>query len=266
VDPGDTHTVLLWAGGELRAVDSPPAGALLAADSWLVDEGRVRGYDRHQARFRGWCEALRVAPAELARFQAAVTAALPRAGRWFPRVDLVGSAGGRAGAAQLVLRLRPAQPLKTRARVLVGEPGDPRGHPRVKGPDLPLLLGMRAEAVAAGADEVMLRDAGGRLLEGALNALLWWEDGALCSPPAARTLASVTRELLFEIARASRVEVVRRSPLPCELDGQEAWLANAAHGICAVVAWEPAGPAAGAADRAAEWHRALDATARHLDG
>ncbi len=209
---------------------------------------------------------LRIAPAELSAFRAAVTAALPRAGRWFPRVDLVGSAAGRAGAAQLLLRLRPAQPLMREARVLVAEPGDLRCYPRVKGPDLPLLFGLRAQAVAAGAGELILRDAHGRLLEGALNSLLWWEDDALCATPDERTLPSITRALLLAIARERGVAVRRRLPLPAELAGCEAWLANAADGICVVTAWDPDGPAAGPATRAPDWRAALDATARHLDG
>ncbi len=258
------HTVLVWRGGVLRPADEAPAGALLCTDSWLVDAGRVRGYDRHWARFAGSCEALRIDAARVAAFRDAATAALPREGRWFPRVDLVGSAAGCA-SAQLLLRLRPAQPPSLSARVRIGEPGDARCFPRRKGPDLPLLFGLRADAVAAGADEHVLRDASGRLLEGALNSLLWWDDGALCTTPAERTLPSVTRALLLEIARERGVEVLRRSPLPAELAGCEAWLANAANGICAVSAWEPDGPEAGPDARAADWRAALAATARHLD-
>jgi branched-subunit amino acid aminotransferase/4-amino-4-deoxychorismate lyase len=151
------------------------------------------------------------------------------------------------------------------ARVLLGEPGDLRCQPRVKGPDLSLLLGLRAGAVAAGADELVLRDGAGRLLEGALNSLLWWEGDALCTTPDERTLPSVTRELLLAIARERAVEVRRRSPRPAELAGCETWLANAADGICVVSAWAPDGHEAGPAVRAADWRAALDATARHLD-
>jgi branched-subunit amino acid aminotransferase/4-amino-4-deoxychorismate lyase len=151
------------------------------------------------------------------------------------------------------------------ARVLVAEPGDLRSHPRRKGPDLPLLLALRAQAVAAGADELVLRDAGGRLLEGALNSLLWWEGGALCTTPDGRTLPSITRALLLSIAQERGVQVRRRLPLPYELAGREAWLANAAHGIRAVTAWDPEGAAAGPPERAANWRIALEATARHLD-
>ena len=94
---------------------------------------------------------------------------------------------------------------------------------------------------------------------------MWWEGDALCTTPDERTLPSVTRALLLEIARERGVEVRRRSPLPAELAGCEAWLANAAHGICVVSAWEPGGPEAGPALRAADWRAALDATARPLD-
>jgi len=265
--PGDPlPTVALWSGGKLRPVDEAPAGALLAADSWLVDEGRVRGYHEHWERFRGWCEDLRIAPDEVTGFRTAVTGVLPRTGRWFPRVDLIGSAAGRAGAAQLALRLRPAPAPMLTARVLIAEPGDLRSYPRRKGPDLPLLLALRARAVAAGADELVVRDAGGRLLEGALNSLLWWEGDALCATTDERTLPSITRALLLETAETLGVEIRRRLPLPEELAGREAWLVNAAHGICVVVAWEPDGPVAGAPDHARVWRVALEAAARHLDG
>ena len=265
VVPDDRHAVLVWLGGALRPAGAAPDGALLAADSWLVDEGRVRGYDRHWARFGGWCEQLRIDPRELLRFRDAVTAALPREGRWFPRVDLAGSPQGRAGAAQLALRLRPAPPPVYEARVVLAEPGDPRGYPQRKGPDLGLLLGLRAHARAAGADEVVLRGAGGGLLEGALSSLLWWDDDALCSTPDRLTLPGITRALLLEIARERGVEVQRRSPLPCELDAARPGSPNAANGICGVTAWLAGGAAAGPAERAGPWRATLAATARPLD-
>jgi branched-subunit amino acid aminotransferase/4-amino-4-deoxychorismate lyase len=260
----DLPLILVWREGELRPATGFVDEPLLATDSWLVDEGRVRGYDRHWSRFGAACEELRIAAAEVAGFRDAVTAALPRTGRWFPRIDLVGSAAGRA--AVLALRLRPAQPRVCGARVLVAAPGDLRGHPRRKGPDLPLLLRLREEAVAAGADELAVCDARGRLLEGALNSLMWWEGDALCATPCERTLPSVTRGLLLDIASARGVPVRRRAPLPAELAGREAWLVNAANGICVVTAWLPGAIAAGAPEQASTWQAALEATARPLDG
>jgi branched-subunit amino acid aminotransferase/4-amino-4-deoxychorismate lyase len=271
VHRADHDTVLRWSEHGLRRVADEPAGALLAADSWLVQDGAVRGYDLHWSRFGGWCGELGVEAGALARFRASVTAALPRAGRWFPRVELAadvaaGGAGARAAppraAERLRLRLRPAPPTRPEARVIVAAPGDPRTDPRRKGPDLELLLALRARAVAAGADELLLCADGGGVLEGALHSLLWWEDEVLCTTPAERTLPGVTRLLLLAIARERGVAVRVHSPPPAQLAGRETWLANALHGI-RVVAWQPAAP--GPARHATGWRADLDQTARSLD-
>jgi branched-subunit amino acid aminotransferase/4-amino-4-deoxychorismate lyase len=253
----DHHTLLRWAAGRLTRVAGEPAEALLAVDSWLVDDGAVRGYELHWERFGGWCRELGVD--DLGPFRQAVTAALPRAGRWFPRVE----AAGVPGDVALRLRLRPAQALVREAGVIVAPPGDARVRPRWKGPDLELLLALRAQARAAGAGELLVCDDDGRLVEGAFTSLLWWEDAALCTTPDERTLPSVTRALLLAIAQARGVKVGIRSPLPAELRDCETWLVNAAHGICAVTAWD--GAAAAPAPRAARWQAALDLAARPLD-
>jgi branched-subunit amino acid aminotransferase/4-amino-4-deoxychorismate lyase len=257
VQSADHHNVLRWSAGGLRPSGDDPAAALLAVDSWLVDDGAVRGYDLHWERFGGWCRELGFP--DLARFRAAVTAALPRSERWFPRVEAVEA----NGSLELQLRLRPAAPLVRDAAVIVGAPGDARVRPRWKGPDLKLLLALRARAVAAGAGELLVCDGEGRLVEGAFTSLLWWEDGALWTTPGERTLPGVTRALLLAIAQARGVRRGVRSPLAAELLGCEAWLVNAAHGICVVTAWD--GIAAAAAPRAARWQAALEEAARPLD-
>lgn len=251
--------VLRFAGGVLVPVgDAGEAAAagvatdepLLVADSWLVDEGRERAAGPHWGRFGAHCMRLGVPPEELRGFRAAASAALPREGRWFPRVELTTDG--------LALRIRPAPPLEREARVVVGPPGDPRTHPRRKGPDLGLLAGLRAQARARGADEWLLRDADGALLEGALSSLLWWEDDALCATPDNVVLTGVTRARLISIARRRGVEVRVRSPQPAELAGRETWLTSALHGIRVVVAWIDPAQEAGAATRAAEWREALE--------
>jgi branched-subunit amino acid aminotransferase/4-amino-4-deoxychorismate lyase len=268
VHPADHDTVLSWSEHGLRPVADEPAAALLAADSWLVQDGAVRGYDAHWSRFAGWCGELGVAAEQLARFRGGVTAALPRAGRWFPRVELVAPAAEGADArvaaagGALRLRLRPAPPAAHVARVVLAPPGDPRTHPRRKGPDLELLHALRARAVAAGADELLLRDDDGTVLEGVFDSLLWWEDHTLCTTPAERTLPGVTRVLLLEIARQRGVAVRVRSPMPEQIAGRETWLTNALHGI-RVVVWDAA--SAGSARHAARWRTDLDGTARSLD-
>ena len=243
-------TALRWTGSALEPCDGARAAALLAADSWLVDEGYERAAGAHWARFGAACLELGVARDELAAFRGAVVAVLPPDGRWFPRVELTGDG--------LALRLRRAPPLAREARVLVGPPGDPRRHPRRKGPDLELLARLRGQARAAGADELLLCDAQGRLLEGALSSLLWWEDDALCTTPDERALPGVTRALLLRIAGERGVEVRRRAPDPAELAAREAWLTSALHGIRTVSAWVAPRQQAGAPERAGEWREALD--------
>lgn len=243
-------TVLRWTGRELEPVGASPAATLLAADSWLVDEGFERAAAAHWARFAAACGQLGVAPGELAEFRSSVVAALPSEGRWFPRVELTPDG--------LALRLRRAPPLAREARVIVGAPGDPRSRPGRKGPDLELLGGLREQAHAAGADELLLCDAGGRLLEGALSSLLWWEDGALCTTPEESVLPGVTRALLLRIAVRRGVEVRLRAPAAAELAGRETWLTSALHGIRTVSAWVAPRQAAGAVQRAPEWRDELD--------
>jgi hypothetical protein len=93
----DDATLLCWTDGVLApAPDAAGSGPLLAADSWLVVDGAARAADAHWARFGAACRADGV---EIDGFRAAVAAALPASGRWFPRVELGARApGARAGA------------------------------------------------------------------------------------------------------------------------------------------------------------------------
>ncbi|MDP2710764.1 MAG: aminotransferase class IV [Solirubrobacteraceae bacterium] len=244
-------TLLRWDGRALRqAPADAPAGALLVADSWLVDSGYERAAAAHWARFGGSCLQCGVQRGELAAFQAAARGALPLEGRWFPRVELT--------AEGLALRVRRAPPPQREVRVLVGARGDPRRCPHRKGPDLELLAGLRAQARAAGADELLLRDDAGALREGALSSLLWWEGEVLCTTPDEHVLPGVTRALLLQIARDDGVEVRRRAPQAAELAGTETWLTSALHGIRVVSAWRSPRMEAGAGTRAPAWREQLD--------
>jgi branched-subunit amino acid aminotransferase/4-amino-4-deoxychorismate lyase len=162
--------------------------------------------------------------------------------------------------------VRPGGPSVPRARVMLGLPGDPRDQPRRKGPDLAALIALRERAVAAGVDELMLRDDDARLVEGALHSLLWWEEETLWTTPADRTLPGVTRALLLDIAADRGVPVRERSPLPCELTDREAWLTNAVHGIRVVTSWGENGPAAGPDRHADAWRALLQRTAVAIGG
>jgi branched-subunit amino acid aminotransferase/4-amino-4-deoxychorismate lyase len=226
--------------------------ALLAADSWLVDDGRVRAVERHWARFSATCREHGVEPGALAVFRADVERALPAAGRWFPRVEL------RADG-ELAVRVRPAPPRDPTVVAWIADVPDPRSAPRRKGPDLERLAALRERAAAHGAGEAVLSDADGRLLEGAFTSLLWWEGETLCVvPDDAPILPGITRGLLIELARERDTPVAQRRPAPQELGDRETWLVSALHGIRAVVGWADGGPLAGDARRAGAWQRLLD--------
>jgi branched-subunit amino acid aminotransferase/4-amino-4-deoxychorismate lyase len=250
-----------------RLVEAAPGPAerleLAACDSWLVDEGAVRAIDRHRARFAAACVdacAPRSVIGGLDAFWAAVLAALPRRGRWFPRVEALGPDAGT-----LALRIRPAPAPGATVRLWLGDPVDRRLVPRRKGPDLEDLVRRRGRAVVAGADEALLTTGGGLVLEGATTSLLWWEDGRLCLPaPGLRVLPGVTSGLLVERARELGVEVRRRRAPVARLAGREVWAVNALHGIRPVVNWPGEGVPVGPVEQAPGWRDWLHGLAGRL--
>jgi branched-subunit amino acid aminotransferase/4-amino-4-deoxychorismate lyase len=246
---------------------TPPAGdaSLAVADSWLVEDGRVRFLDAHRARFTAACEENGLSPAVLSRFWTATLAVVPADGRWFPRAELT-----VAGA--LRFRLRPAPEPGREAAVWVADGADPRRRPRTKGPDLEVLARLRTRAAGHGATEALLRTSDGLVLEGATTSLLWWEEDDLCVPdPDLPVLPGTTTRALQD--RAAQAGITVR-PVRCAVErlaGTEAWLVNALHGIRPVVRWVTADPAAGPARggaraitaghpaRAPQWQRWLAA-------
>ena len=161
------------------------------------------------------------------RFRDAVTAALPRDGRWFPRVDLVGAR--RAG------RCRAARPAAA-SRAAAGARGA-RAARRARRPArLPAAQGARPPAAArparASAGRRRRRARAARRRRQAARgraeqpAVVGGRRALLDARRASRCRASPAGCCSRSRARAG-VEVRRRSPLPCELDGREAWLANA---------------------------------------
>jgi branched-subunit amino acid aminotransferase/4-amino-4-deoxychorismate lyase len=225
---------------------------LLAADSWLVDDGRARAVERHWARFAATCRERGVDPAALAELRAEVARRVPPRGRWFPRIEL------RADG-ELAVQVRPAPAREPTVVAWVADVADPRREPRRKGPDLERLTALRARAATHGAGEALLSDPDGRLIEGAFTSLLWWEGERLCAvPDEAPILLGVTRALLLELARDRGMPVAQRRPLPHELADRETWLVSALHGIRVVTGWANGGPPAGGAPRAGGWQRLLD--------
>ncbi|MGZ0151197.1 aminotransferase class IV [Kribbella sp. WER1] len=230
-------------------------GELLVADSFLVANGKVRGLARHRERFVRSCAAAGV-PAE--RFWDEQIGRLPGFGRWFPRFELQAS-------GELAVQLRPAPPTGGRVRVAVYDGPDPRTAPRVKGPDLE-LLGKLREGAPDRADEILLLDADGTVLEAAYSAVAWWEDDVLYFPPSdRRLLPSVTAALLREIAGTQGVEVSERPITPEALQAtDEAWLLNALHGIRPIHAWGPSPIDPLPNSNSTPWQSYLDSLATRL--
>ena len=225
---------------------------LLAADSWLVDDGRVRAVERHWARFEATCREHGVEPDAVAQLRADVARTVPPDGRWFPRVEL------RADG-ELAVRVRSAPPREPTVGAWVADVADPRRNPRRKGPDLERLTVLRERAAAHGAGEALICGADGRLIEGAFTSLLWWEGETLCAvPDDAPILPGITRALLLELARDRGTAVAQRRPALQELADRETWLVSALHGIRVVTGWANGGPPAGGGRRAGGWQRLLD--------
>ena len=234
-------------------------------DSWLVDEGRVRGLDLHRKRFAGAVAGAGPAGCgadDVRRFSDAAVAALPPRGRWFPRVELV---PGATGAGELRLWLRPAPPRREGIVVVSRAHPDGRQAPQVKGPDLRWQNALRAATVTGHGEEALLALPDGTVGEGVWTSLLWWEGETLCALPAgAPVLDSVTRALVLQLAGRAGVRVERRAPTLAHLRAAETWLVNALHGICPVTAWlaapgaEPE-PAPVIAGRAVAWQARLEA-------
>lgn len=251
----DGERIRQWDGRSLApAVDATDA-PLLAADSWLVAEGRVRGLDLHRARFVSAVGSTG-GPASAGDFFDAAVSALPRTGDHFPRVELT--------AEGLRLRLRTAPP-RARTAVLWTSPVDPRTVPERKGPDIARLALLRARATANGADEAILLDRDGAIVDGAASAVLWWLGDSLVVPPASSPrVGSVTARTLSVLAGALSTDVIEAPADPSSLDGREVWIVNALHGIRLATSWVDGPALAAEPGRLDAWRRRLDALRRPL--
>jgi branched-subunit amino acid aminotransferase/4-amino-4-deoxychorismate lyase len=97
---------------------------------------------------------------------------------------------------------------------------------------------MRRNAKMHGADEAVILDSAGFVLEGALSALVWWRGDVLCSSSDdLHWLPSVTRQEIFSVAEQmghkTRTERVR----PADLVGLEIWALSSLQGIRVVSDW-----------------------------
>lgn len=76
----------------------------------------------------------------------------------------------------------------------------------------------RAEADAAGADEALLLNTDGFVVEGASSNLFWVQSAVICTPPmTSGVLAGVTRAVVLEICRELFLPVQESTVTPMEL-------------------------------------------------
>lgn len=75
---------------------------------------------------------------------------------------------------------------------------------------LPQILA-RVEADAAGADEALLLNTNGFVVEGASSNLFWIERGTVFMPPDAGILSGVTRAVILEICRKLKISVHQKN-------------------------------------------------------
>ncbi|MEU0134823.1 aminotransferase class IV [Streptomyces sp. NPDC006296] len=218
-----------WWDADSGWTTADSSGTLLVIDSWLVDEGRVRGLDRHAGRFATACDRFSGPGAERThRFLRAVAASLPARGRWFPRVELVETGSG----TRLRMWLRPAPPRTATVRLWTAPGPDHRRLPDVKGADLDRLTSLRAAAAEAGADEALLLSADGHVVEGSTTSIVWWRGDTLCGPPPGPgLLPGITRALLGDSAGTAGHRVVTERATVNDLTGVPVWTLNALHGI-----------------------------------
>jgi branched-subunit amino acid aminotransferase/4-amino-4-deoxychorismate lyase len=251
-----------WAGGELRFRDDCELveTELLAADSFLVEEGRVLALGLHRSRF---AETVREQGFrdldELDAYWEAAIAALPREGAWFPRFELVRA----REALRLRFRLRTA-PERTRSLVVATADADPRRVPHLKGPDIDRLSALRQAAQRRGAQEAVILD-GGHVSDGATTALLWWRGETLYAPPfELPRVDSVAARTVRGIAAALGVPVEEEAVRPSQLDGAVLWAVNALHGIREVTSWVDGPALATDPTRTDAWRARFAALARPL--
>ena len=227
----DVSQFYRFASGELSAISESGIEVQLAvADSWLVEDGRVRNLNAHFARFARWVMAIDSnAEMQLADFFDAVTAALPSEGRWFPRIELHAEA---PEGQRLHFRLRSAPELSPNLLLWACEEPDTRCNPLVKGPDLSYGMQLRRKAKLHGADEAVFVTSAGFINEGALSSLVWWRDDVLCSTSEDLAwLPSITRDEVFSLARDCGNETKLELATPESLAGLEVWALSSLQGV-----------------------------------
>jgi len=208
----------LWHEGGFIPSQTHP-GPFDVADSWrMLGDAHSSALRLHLRRFESVAGPLPAGfvPAMLQRFAP---------GDLFPRISLA--------AGQLRLDIRPAPPARPVTRLTYAQAPDPRSQPLVKGPDFPALARYRAEYQDDGADDTVIVDSSGAMLETTTGALVAW-DGETLVLPTGTALPSITLHQVTRRAAALGIRTETR-PLTLELAPEcPLWFLNSLHGISPV--------------------------------
>ena len=218
-----------WNGSELVNISGAPEIPLYVADSFLINEGHIVAFNRHLERFSTSAQSQGLVR-PLDQFLEAIIEALPRSGAWFPRIDLT-------ERGELELWVRPAPELKETI-VLATAENDPRQEPTIKGPDIPALNELRSRAQQQGADDAVILDSQGRIVDGSTTCLIWVVDDTVFMPPLdALRVNSITVGILKDVLLEQEVSINEKWATPDELEGAELYALNALHGIRSALSW-----------------------------
>ena len=236
---------MVWVDGRLEPADAP---VLAASDSaWLegrgcytsarVEAGRVRFAARHARRLARAARALRLGDLEEARVRRALEELARAAFGAGSGVVRVQASRDGAGVLHLVGTPRALGPEPPAWRAVVvrlgGTAGDAAGGHKVSGR---LALARALDAARdAGADEALVVDFAGRLVEGArTNTVVVDAAGRLATPPLALgAVAGIAREVLLERVPELEERIVSLRELS---RAAEIVAVNAVRGARAVVA------------------------------
>lgn len=230
-----------FRAGELVPVDIALADNLTVADSFLVSVGMVRALERHLKRFSDSISDEKTQK-QLPEFFRQFLALIPDSEDWFPRLEY---RAAQPAGERLFVRMRPAPERTQTVSLWTLDEDDPRENPRVKGPDLSVCQRLRRKANLFGADEAVIVDGAGVISDGALSSIVWWRDGVLYGPDdTTNWLPSITRSLVFEIAKQAGYQTDQERCNPEQLEDCEVWSLSALQGIRGVTSWDgiPIGP------------------------
>jgi len=228
---------LLWDPSlrSFRAVERPPRGERIVADSFALIEGRGIALKKRIGRFLRFCRTLlrSASPPSL-------WSAFPPRGGWFPRLELIRG----EDRFHLGILLRPLPQRVSSFRLRFYPHPDPRRFPGRKGPDLELLDGIRRGISPE--EELILCDGEGRVREGSRTTLFLYNGETFLFPTSSFQGGSDQRSAGERrgpgIYRGYTWRILRDALLPRglyrevelkaeEIEGKEIYCSNSLHGV-----------------------------------